>query len=171
MAPKLVFVALVSVLALLVAPIPSKVSATKPSPPMTTGPTNYTAIAIGGVVFCSSCEPPVYANSSPVEHAVVRVSCFDKNWKFISVTTTSGAGGFFYITWDDVASFDPNRCKAYIDWSPLSFCNVPLYWPGTNVANLYLVEVKPVPGGKQGTYSPGVLFLGPPNGTHCPPKH
>lgn len=102
--------------------------------------------------------------------AVVRVSCFNKNWKLISVTTTSDAGGFFYMTWTDVASFDPSRCKAYIDWSPLSYCNVPLYWPGTYGANLYLVEVKPVPGGKQGTYSPGVLFLGPPKGAHSPSK-
>jgi hypothetical protein len=84
------------------------------------------------------------------------------------MSTTSNAGGFFYIKWTDVASFDPFRCRAYVDWSPLSYCNVPEYTPGTYGAYLYLVEEKPVPGGKQGTYSPGVIFLNPPHGAHCP---
>jgi hypothetical protein len=75
MAPKFVLVTLVSVLVFFADPTQSKVLPPvpsfppMPSPPMKSGP-NYTAIAIGGEVFCRSCKLPGYVsnlNSSPVE--------------------------------------------------------------------------------------------------------
>jgi hypothetical protein len=69
MAPKFVLVTLVSVLVFFADPTQSKVLPPVPSPPMKSGP-NYTAIAIGGEVFCRSCKLPGYVsnlNSSPVE--------------------------------------------------------------------------------------------------------
>ncbi|KAJ3678937.1 hypothetical protein LUZ61_021101 [Rhynchospora tenuis] len=169
MAPKFVLIALVSVLVLFVGAIPTKVSAvtavTAPTP-------TYSAISIVGEIFCKSCKLPGYVDylhASPVNGVLVRVSCFDKNWNYISKHANSIPGGFFYLTWPDAASFNPKLCRAYIDWSPMSFCSVPIYGPGPyGGVELYLVAEKNVTGGTEGTYSPGVIYLGAPKGAVCP---
>ncbi|KAJ4806835.1 Pistil-specific extensin-like protein [Rhynchospora pubera] len=164
MAPKFVLVALVSVLVLFVGAIPTKVSAvTEVTPP---NPTNYTSIIIVGEIFCKSCKLPGYVDyldASPVNGVLVRVSCFGvKSWIYISKYINSIPGGFFYFTWDDVANFDPNLCRIYVDWSPLSYCSRPTYRDGPYAgAELYLVSEKNVTGGTEATYSPGIIYLGP----------
>lgn len=77
MAPKFVLVALVSVVVLFVGPTPTNSAAIPPPPPspMTNANgTNYTAIAIGGEVFCKSCKLPGYVSyldSSPVKGTIM----------------------------------------------------------------------------------------------------
>ncbi|KAJ4771459.1 Pistil-specific extensin-like protein [Rhynchospora pubera] len=160
MAPKFVLVALVSVLALLVGAIPTKVSAvtavTEPAP-------TYSTISIVGEIFCKSCKLTGYVDyldASPVDGVLVRVSCFDKNWNYISNYVNSVPGGFFYLSWPDVANFIPERCGVYVDWSPLSYCSKPIYGPSpVGGAELYLVSEKNVTGGTEATYSPGVIYV------------
>ncbi|KAJ4780608.1 Pistil-specific extensin-like protein [Rhynchospora pubera] len=169
MAPKFVLVALVSVLVLFVGAIPTKVSAvtavTAPTP-------TYSAISIVGEIFCKSCKLPGYVDylhASPVNGVLVRVSCFDKNRNYISKHTSSIAGGFFYLTWPDVAYFNPKLCGAYVDWSPMSYCSEAIYGPSPiGGAELYLVTEKNVTGGTEATFSPGVIYLGAPKGAVCP---
>ncbi|KAJ1689524.1 hypothetical protein LUZ63_013679 [Rhynchospora breviuscula] len=162
MAPKFVLVALVSALVLFVGAIPTKVSAVTAVPAPT--PT-YSAISIVGEIFCKSCKLPGYVDyldASPVDGVLVRVSCFDKNWIYISKYMNSIPGGFFYLTWDDVANFNPNLCRVYVDWSPLRYCSKPTYRDGPYAgAELLLVGEKNVTGGTEGTYTPGVIYLGP----------
>ncbi|KAJ4806836.1 Non-classical arabinogalactan protein 30 [Rhynchospora pubera] len=151
---------LISTLLLFVSPILSTENTTHP---LTSGSTNYTSIAIVGVVFCRSCKFRGYVKSmdeSPITGAIVRVTCYYTSRKPVSMAITTGRNGYFSLVWPNVAKFSQKKCRAYLSWSPYSFCKMPIYQNGSISAPLKFDSVQNVTYGPQAVYSSGVLLYG-----------
>ncbi|KAJ3695113.1 hypothetical protein LUZ60_000490 [Juncus effusus] len=161
---KCAFLTLVSILVLFSCQIPCKVDATKS---LTSGPTNSSSVAvyIGGMVFCKSCKFWGYVNSmdaSPLSGAVVRITCYYTSRKPVTVVATTGATGYFLTKWPDMVNFSTRKCRAYLTYSPFTFCKIPVYPKYPASAPIVLETVQNTTrGGVQAFYSPGVLMYGP----------
>ncbi|XP_078151450.1 non-classical arabinogalactan protein 30-like [Carex rostrata] len=156
-----VLLGLISILSLFSCLILSEETTTHP---LKGGSTNYTNVAIIGVVFCKSCKFRDYNSSmdaSPITGAIVRVTCYYSTRNPVSMAITTGKKGFFYLTWPNVVKFSPKKCRAYLGWSPFSFCKLPIYRNGSISAPIEFNGVRNMSHGLQAMYSAGVLLYGP----------
>ncbi|KAF3328465.1 pistil-specific extensin-like protein [Carex littledalei] len=163
-----VLLGLFSILFLFSCPSHSKVTTTHP---LKGGSTNYTSTAIIGFVFCKSCKFRGYnsnMDASPITGAIVRVTCYYSTRNPVSMAITTGKNGFFYLIWPNVVKFSPKKCRAYLGWSPFSFCKLPIYQNNSISAPIEFNGVRNVTRGLQAVYSAGVLLYGPTsNNTLC----
>lgn len=93
--------------------------------------------------------------------AIVRVTCYYSTRNPVSMAITTGKKGFFYLTWPNVVKFSPKKCRAYLGWSPFSFCKLPIYHNGSISAPIEFNGVRNMTRGLQAMYSAGVLLYGP----------
>ncbi|XP_010916048.2 non-classical arabinogalactan protein 31 [Elaeis guineensis] len=128
-------------------------------------------IAVEGVIYCRSCKLPGYDKSidaSPLPGAVAKLQCTGSA-PGVTVTGTTDKNGYFLIQTNKVTNYGAYKCQVFLESSPLSYCNVPVYptAKGSGAPLKFERNIK-VGSGQQALYSAGAFAFAPAKGSSCP---
>ncbi|KAG1346579.1 non-classical arabinogalactan protein 31-like [Cocos nucifera] len=128
-------------------------------------------IAVVGIIYCMSCRLPgydKYLDASPLPGAVARLQC-SSSAPGVTVKGTTDKNGYFLIQTNKVTNYEAHKCRVFLESSPLSYCNVPVYPAGKRSgAHLKFERNKKLGSGQQALYTAGAFAFAPAKGSSCP---